>query len=105
MYGLACKPDHLHTNKRKGLVYTHASFYSLPPLAHSVLNSGEPTFPIELNRKQKHFQRNAIVVEIITVLQTHLLQLNFMLQVVVFFFDFITYRKDPEVMRKIIPHN
>ena len=32
-------------------------------LTHSVLNSGEPTFPIELNRKQKHFQRNAIIVE------------------------------------------
>ena len=29
-------------------------------LTHSLLRLVKPTFPIELNRKQKHFQRNAI---------------------------------------------
>ena len=32
-------------------------------LTHSLLRLVKPTFPIELNRKQKHFQRNAIIVE------------------------------------------
>ena len=33
------------------------------PLTHSLLRLVKPTFPIELNRKQNHFQRNAIIVE------------------------------------------
>ena len=32
-------------------------------ITHSLLRLVKPTFPIELNRKQKLFQRNAIIVE------------------------------------------
>ena len=35
----------------------------LRSLTHSLLRLVEPTFPIELNRKQKNFHRNAIIVE------------------------------------------
>ena len=32
-------------------------------LTHLLLRLVKPTFPIVLNRKQKHFQRNTIIVE------------------------------------------
>ena len=78
-------------------------------LTHSLLRLVEPTFPIELNRKQKHFHRNAIIVEnyycIANTSVTTKLHVLKKCKLWFSFFDFITYRRDPEVMRKIIPHN
>ena len=78
-------------------------------LTHSLLRLVKPTFPIELNRKQKHFQRNAIIVEnyycIANTSVTTKLHVLKICKLWFFLFYFITYRRDPEVMRKIIPHN
>ena len=75
-------------------------------LTHSLLRLVKAIFPIELNRKQKHFQLNAIMVEnYYCIANTSVTTKLHDMQVVVSFFDFITYRREPEVMRKIIPHN
>ena len=55
--------DKIYTAAYSILCSKNSYYILFSLLTHSVLNSGEPTFPIELNRKQKHFQRNAIIVE------------------------------------------
>ena len=77
-------------------------------LTHSLIRLVKPTFPIELNRKQKHFQSNGIIVEnYYCIANTSVITKLHVLKICkLWFFNFyITYRRDPEVMRKIIPHN
>ena len=84
-----------------------SSTQTTPGNSNIYFNSFTPK--VELNRKQKHFQRNAIIVEnyycIANTSVTTKLHVLKICKLWCFFFDFITYRRDPDVMRKIIPHN